>query len=67
MLQVLKFDGPIPGLNFDMMGKTMSELGNDKKVKWNDGDMGKVVDCLKIEIEKFKKEYEELGLVVFTA
>lgn len=62
----IKLDGPVPGLNFDMMGKTMSEPGNDKKVKWKEIDMIKVVNCLKIEIEKSKKEYKEAGLVVIT-
>lgn len=62
----IKLDGPIPGLNFDMMGKTLSEPGNDKKVKWNDGDMTKAVYSLKSEIERSKKEYEEAGLIVIT-
>lgn len=62
----IKLDGPIPGLNFDMMGKTLSELGNDKKVKWNDGDMITAVNSLKLEIEKLKKIYEEEGLTVIT-
>lgn len=66
-IEEIKLDGPVPGLNFDMMGKTISESGNDKKVKWKDVDMAKAVNCLKIEIEKSKKEYEEDGLVVITA
>ena len=31
--------GPIPGLNFDMMGKTPSQPGNDKKIPWTTIDM----------------------------
>lgn len=48
----IKLDGPVPGLNFDMMGKTVDEDGNDRKIKWEDGDMVKFVDRLKIEIKK---------------
>src|ERR1700722_4901539 len=59
----IKLDGQIPGLNFDMMGKTIGEPGNDKKVKWNDDDMAKAVNYLKVKIEK-SKEDEESGLVV---
>lgn len=65
-IEGIQLDGPVPGLNFDMMGKTMSEPGNDKKVKWKDLDMINAVNCLKIKIEKSKREYEEFGLVVIT-
>lgn len=37
------------------------------RFKWKDGDMEKAVKSLKIEIEKGKKEYEELGLTIITA
>lgn len=66
-IEGIQLEGPVPGLNFDMMGKTICEPGNDKKVKWKNIDMIKAVNCLKIEIEKSKREYEELGLVVITA
>lgn len=62
----VKLDGPVPGLNFDMMAKTSSESGNNAKVKWENGDMEKVVARLKSEIEKIKEEYEESGLIVIT-
>jgi hypothetical protein len=62
----IKLDGPIPGLNFDMMGKTSNEPGNDAKVKWKEGDMEKVAAKLKREIEMIKEEYEEQGLVIIT-
>lgn len=62
----VKLDGPVPGLNFDMMAKTTNEPGNNAKVKWENGDMEKVVARLKIEIEKLKEEYKENGLVVIT-
>lgn len=65
-LDGVPLDGPIPGLNFDMMAKTVSETGNDKKVMWKDSERTKVVNFLKVEIEKSKREYEELGLVVIT-
>lgn len=61
----VKLDGPIPGLNFDMMAKT-SEPGNEAKVKWKSGDMEKVVSRIKMEIEKLKGEFKEQGLVVVT-
>lgn len=59
-------DGPKPGLNFDMMAKTPSEVGNDKKVQWKEGDMAKVANRLKSEIDKVKLVYEEYGLQVTT-
>lgn len=62
----IKLDGPIPGLNFDMMGKTINEPGNDTKVKWREGDMEKVASRLKQEIEILKEEYEEQGLIIIT-
>jgi hypothetical protein len=65
-IEDVKLDGPAPGLNFDMMARTPSELGNNVKVKWKEGDMEKVVYRLKIEIEKSKKEYEEMGLRIIT-
>lgn len=66
-IEGIPLDGPVAGLNFDMMGKTPSEPGNDKKVKWHESDMAKVVSCFKVGIERAKKDYEESGLVVITA
>ena len=72
-IEDVKLDGPIPGLNFDMMAatwqrKTNSEFelqaGNDKKVPWKSGDMEKVVARLKSEIAKIKELYEALGLKI---
>jgi hypothetical protein len=65
-IEGVRLDGPIPGLNFDMMAKTPTEPGNDAKVKWNNGDMEKVVARLKFEIDGLKDNYKEQGLVVNT-
>lgn len=65
-LEGIQLDGPVPGLEFNMMGNTMSEPGNDKKVKWKDADMAKAVNCFKLAIEKNKIEYEKDGLTVIT-
>lgn len=65
----IKLDGPIPGLNFDMMAKTASEQGNEAKVKWNEGDMEKAVIHIKDIIEKLKgnEEFKKYGLTVITS
>jgi hypothetical protein len=60
----VKLNGPVPGSNFDMMGKTEGEPGNDKKIRWDHAEMDKVVKTLKFEIEKLKPEYIEFGLTV---
>lgn len=62
-----KLEGPLPGLNFDMMAKTLNEPGNEAKVKWKTGEMEKVVSRLKAEIDKIKVEYESQGLKVITS
>lgn len=63
----VKLDGPVPGLNFDMMGETANQPGNDKKVAWKGEEMATVVHALKIEVEKLKDEYDQADkLVVVT-
>jgi len=62
----VKLDGPVPGLNFDMMGKTANEPGNNAKVKWAEGEMEAVAKELRVAIENLKIEYEEQGLRIIT-
>lgn len=63
-IEGVALEGPTPGLIFDMMAKTVSEPGNDMKVAWKGSEMLKVVNCLKVEIEKTKIDDEESGLVI---
>lgn len=65
-IEDVKLDGPVAGLNFDMMGKTAGQPGNDAKVKWKQGEIEKVVSRLKQEIETIKEAYAGLGLNVIT-
>lgn len=60
----VKLDGPVPGLNFDMMAKTVNEPGNNFKVKWGPGEMEKVVTRIKEKIKNRKFDYSNLGLVI---
>jgi hypothetical protein len=72
-IEDVKLDGPIPGLNFDMMATTWQrktdnefelQAGNDKKIPWKSGDMEKVVARLKSEIVETKEPYEALGVII---
>lgn len=65
-IEDVKLDGPIPGLNFDMMAKMPNEIGNNKKISWKDEELKKVVNCLKSEIKKIKENYKELELMIST-
>lgn len=62
----IKLGGPAFGTNFDMMGKTSNEPGNDKKIKWSDNELSKVVAYLKTAIDEAKEPYENFGLKVMT-
>lgn len=62
----VKLDGPVPGLVFDMRGQTFAELGNDKKIPWQTGEMTKVVRCLRTEIEAIYPAYKTHGLTILT-
>lgn len=57
-IEGVRLDGPNPGLNFDMMGKTMNEPGNDKKVPWDKEEMARVVRSLKSKLINDKHELE---------
>ncbi|CAF1530206.1 unnamed protein product, partial [Didymodactylos carnosus] len=65
-IEDIQLDGPIPGLIFDMRAQSPQEPGNDKKVSWKPGEMGKVVLKLKTEIEKIHEAYKAQGLTVIT-
>ncbi len=65
-IEGVKLGGPAPGEIFDMRGATPNVPGNESKTKWNAGEMEKVTERLKAEIEKIKYVFEGLGLTIAT-
>lgn len=60
----ISLKGPSPGLNFDMMGKTMDQPGNEKKIPWaSDEEMIKAKNFIqKFLIEFAPTEYSDVSV-----
>lgn len=51
----IKLLGPIIGTNFDMMGKTKHQIGNEKKIPWKSDELKLFLSFMK----NFAKEFSE--------
>ncbi|MDI9817999.1 MULTISPECIES: hypothetical protein [unclassified Legionella] len=59
-------NGPIPGIAFLFKSKDPDVPGNDKSVAWKEGEMKKVAQRLRQEINKIKEPYATQGLIMST-
>lgn len=59
-----KLKGPNPWHIFDMRGTTSEISGNDRKVPWNNDEIGQVIARLRKEIDSVRSSYESDGLQV---
>jgi hypothetical protein len=58
--------GPVPGELFDMRGKTINVPGNDKKVKWQPGQMDAVKKRIFDVINQYRHIERDLGIRIVT-